>query len=245
VKTKDWVILFAALVIAASGMFMAVRPRESQIPVTAAETKDQQVIAVNGEAILTVKPDTVTISIGVTTQAASAQASMAANASRMNSLISTLTAAGIKNEEMRTLRFNVRPDYEYKTGAAARLVGFTTSNTLQFSVPATTNVGQILDKAAAAGANVIESVTYQVKDLQKYRDEALAKAMADAKRRADVLAKSAGVTIKGIKSVSESGGGTIRSTEFSMARSAKAIEDTPLLAGEMTIQFSVRVEYTF
>jgi uncharacterized protein YggE len=30
-----------------------------------------------------------------------------------------------------------------------------------------------------------------------------------------------------------------------MARSAKAIEDTPLLAGEMTIQFSVRVEYTF
>jgi len=244
-KTRDWIIVLAALAIVAASSINLLRAQDTK-PAAAAEVPEEHVISVNGEAQLSVKPDIVVIRIGVTTQAATAQASMAENATKMNALVAALSGAGVKKEEMRTVSFNVHPVYEYPNNAAPRLVGFRTTNSLLVTVSAEFNVGSLLDKAAAAGSNQIDSVSYQVKDLAKYRDEALVKAMEDARHRADVLAKAAGVTIKGVKSVVESGGYQPRPEYEYMRMAAKTVADqTPMLAGELTIQFSVSIQYIF
>jgi uncharacterized protein YggE len=243
-ETRHWIIVLAALAIVAASSIGVLRTQEMK-PVVAAEVPDEHIISVNGEAQLSVKPDIVVIRIGVTTQASTAQASMAENATRMNALIAALSGAGVKKEEMRTISFNVHPVYEYPHNAPAKLVGFRTTNSLLVTVSAEFNVGGLLDRAAAAGSNQIDSVSYQVRDLAKHRDEALAKAMADARHRAEVLARSAGVTIKGVKSVAESGGYQPR-PEYEYMRAAKAMADTtPMLAGELVIQFNVTVQYIF
>lgn len=245
-RTKDLVVILAALVVISAVTFWTVRPNASgQATMAAAESKDLPVISVSGEASVNVKPDTVVVNIGVHTEAPNAKDSIAQNSARMNALVDALAKAGVKKDDMLTTRYSVQPVYEYKVRGEPRLIGFQTRNTLQITLSASANVGQIIDIAAGAGANIVENISFQVRDLAKHRDEALTQAMTDARRRAEVLAKSAGVTIKGVKSIVESGGEMPVRPVYAMDMKMAAGPETPIMGGDMVIRFTVRVEYTF
>lgn len=246
-RTRDLVVLFVTLSVIAGAALYAVNPPGENSVALASEGSASNVISVNGEATITVKPDTVVFTVGVTTQATTAQQAMAENAAKMDSLIAALLSAGVKKEDMKTVRFNVNPVYDYRNQGAPKLTGYQASNALQVTQPVTANIGQLIDKAASAGANTVDHVMFMVKDVKKFRDQALTEAMADARSRADVLAKSAGVAIKGVRSVSESGSSMpVRNESFNgLQLAAKTMADTQVIAGEMTLNFSVRVEYTF
>jgi len=246
VNSKDLVIILAALVVISGAIFMGQSARATAEPVHPPELAHERLISVNGEASVNVKPDTVVVNIGVQTEAQNARDSIAENASRMNALIDAVKRAGVKDDEMKTARFSVQPRYDYETRGVPNLVGFVTRNTLQITVSADANVGHIIDQAAQAGANIVENVSYQVRDMSKYRDEALKAAVQDARRRADVLAEASGLRITGVKSIVESGGAMpYARAELAVMDQAYGAGSTPVMPGDITIHFSVRVEFTF
>ena len=68
-----------------------------------------------------------------------------------------------------------------------------------------TRVGEVIDLAFGAGANMLDGVSFSAKDDTAARAEALKAAVADAKAKADVLAEAAGLGKLEIDSIAESG----------------------------------------
>src|SRR5580698_8192930 len=69
-------------------------------------------------------PDLATIDLGVTTDAATAQAAMAQNTAAMTNVIAAVRARVIDPREIVTSTLGLAPQYAYAQGQAARLTGY-------------------------------------------------------------------------------------------------------------------------
>ena len=61
----------------------------------------------------------------------------------------------------------------------------------------------VLDKMICAGANLVTGINFEVSEPSKLLDQARVEAIADAKRKAEIYAKAAGVTLGRPLSISE------------------------------------------
>ena len=115
-----------------------------------------------------------------------------------------LLDAGAKESEINTDSINIYANYDYSDNTEV-IVGYTANNTLSVRTTDIDNVGALIDAAFAAGANTLDNVQFTVQDDSEAREQALTKAVEDARRKADVLAAAAGLQIASIESIAESG----------------------------------------
>ena len=108
-------------------------------------------------------------------------------------------------------------------------------------------VGTIVDAVAKAGGDItrIDSVDFSVDDPSDYYEEVREKAMADAKGKAEQLARLAGVRLGKAIFVAESTQIPIireRAVAYAEAMPAPAIE-TSISPGEMEVSLTIQVAY--
>lgn len=212
------------------------------LPASAAENNVSKLI-VQGEGKLNAAPDVATVVLGVETQNASASGAAAENAILMNETISALRAAGIADREMQTSSYSLTtaPEEETKTaGAAPKAPTFIASNLVTVKLNDTGKVGLVLDAAVSAGSNSIQSVSFDIRNPQPEKDGALTLAIEDARRKAEVAAKAAGVKLGKILEISEGYGYVSAAAPKNLAFSRDA---TPIQPGEMEVTASVTVTY--
>jgi uncharacterized protein YggE len=104
-------------------------------------------------------------------------------------------------------------------------------------------LGDVLDKAVAAGANNIYGISFSVDDTTKLQADARAKAVADAKSRAESLAKLAGVTLGDVVSVSEVIGSSVPMYDAPRAAMGMGGGGAPVQPGEMEVSMSIQVTF--
>ena len=97
--------------------------------------------------------------------------------------------------------------------------------------------GTILNQVVAAGANQINSIRLDISDPQPLQDEAMEAAIADAKRKAELMAAAAGVRLVRVLSVSAYANS---GPQFELARAAVAV---PILGGEQAITANATVMF--
>ena len=212
------------------------------LPASAAENNVSKLI-VQGEGKLNAAPDVATVVLGVETQNASASGAAAENAILMNETISALRAAGIADREMQTSSYSLTtaPEEEPKSaGAAPKAPTFIASNLVTVKLNDTGKVGLVLDAAVSAGSNSIQSVSFDILNPQPEKDGALTLAIEDARRKAKVAAKAAGVKLGKILEISEGYGYVSAAAPKNLAFSRDA---TPIQPGEMEVTASVTVTY--
>ena len=78
-----------------------------------AEAAQGTLLTISAEGKTTGRPDMATISLGVTTQAQTAQAATQANARQMSALIAALRRAGIAERDIQTSNISVNPQQQY------------------------------------------------------------------------------------------------------------------------------------
>jgi uncharacterized protein len=160
-----------------------------------------------GTATTAVKPDKVTVSLGVETTNKTADAALAANSKIMNQVIDALKAAGVKDNETSTSSFSISPNYNYSqqpSSTASRITGFTVSNSIQIqSTIINDNTSKWIDTAIAAGANTVDRIDFALSDkkLEETKANLIKQAMQDAKAKADTVASAAGMKVVGIRSI--------------------------------------------
>ena len=81
-----------------------------------------------------------------------------------------------------------------RTGAP-QITGYRASNRVTIKVRDVTKVASVIDTLVGAGANEVGGINFIVTQASKALDEARAKAVADARRKAEIYAKAAGVTL--------------------------------------------------
>ena len=198
-------------------------------------------LAMSGRGEMRAAPDSATLSAGVSSSAPTAAAALAANNARMQKVLAALKAQGIADRDMQTGNFFVSPQYANPAPNEPnqqRLTGYQVSNQLQIRLNDVAALGPTLDRLVAAGANQINSVNFAIRDSAALLNEARAKAVADARAKAETYAKAAGVTLGPILSISEDGGNAPRPM---MAMTMRAEKFTPIMVGEESISANVSI----
>ena len=161
-------------------------------------------LSLTGTATTTLKPDKVTVALGVETTNKTADAALAANSNIMNQIVDVLKAAGVKDNETSTSSFSISPNYNYsQPSTASRITGFTVSNLIQIQSTNTNNTSKWIDVAIAAGANTVDRIDFALSDkkLEETKNNLIKQAMQDARAKADIVASAAGVKVVGIRSI--------------------------------------------
>jgi uncharacterized protein YggE len=153
-------------------------------------------------------PDLAIISAGVVTKSATATGAIADNATRMERVRTALRRAGIEDRDIQTSSINLNPDYRYQEGQPPVLTGYSASNNVAIKFRDIRRSGQILDALVAQGANQINGPSLTIDKPEAAYDEARGKAIAVGRARADLYARTLGMRVVKLLSVSETGGFT-------------------------------------
>jgi len=197
-------------------------------------------ISVTGEATVSVPPDLAEIGGGVTSEAKTAREASEANNAAMGKVLQALKGAGIEEKDIQTARLSLQPQSAPNRSGPSAIAGYRASNRVTIRVRDVTKVASVIDTLVGAGANEIGGINFVVSQASKLLDEARERAVADARRKAEIYAKAAGVTLGAPLSISEEGNSApapYRRMAAGMAVSA------PVAQGEETLQVTVSVSW--
>jgi uncharacterized protein len=213
------------------------------LPAMAEETTMQRMISINGHGETRRAPDLATIQIGVTSYAKTAKAAVAQNSKTMQGLLDGLKASGISNRDLQTSNFSVNARLIYANdGTQPKQDGYDVSNTLAVTVRELAKLGEILDRAVDLGSNQINGISFGIEDSTKAMDDARKEAVADARRKAELYAAAAGVTLGDVLSIGESGGMVQQPmVNYSRKMSAEAADAVPVAQGEQVLGIDVAI----
>jgi uncharacterized protein YggE len=232
--------LFPLLLATTACPALAQIPALTPVPVISGTRLD---VVAEGEVTRT--PDIATISAGVVTQAATAGVAMSENAQRMAATVAALKRAGVADRDIQTASINLSPQYRYGENKPPVLTGYQASNQVSVRFRDIKRTGAILDALVTVGANQINGPSFGVDKPEDALDEARTAAVTKARARADLYARAAGLSVKRILSITESGGFVPPPYPMPMMQMAreKAAADTPIEAGEQKLSVTVSVSF--
>lgn len=223
------------------GALAAPAAAQQAVPIAQTITGTRLDISATGEA--TRVPDVALISAGVVTRAVTATEAIGQAAERMERVREALARAGIAPRDIQTSSVNLNPEYRYETNKAPQLVGYSATNQLTVRFRDIRNSGKILDALVREGANQINGPTLTIDQPEAALDEARAKAVAAGKARADLYARSLGMRVVRLVSVSEGGGNYPVPPPMPMAMQARGERDTAIEPGEQKLSVTLSMVF--
>jgi uncharacterized protein YggE len=208
-----------------------------------AATTDGHTISTRGVGKADGTPDTLTVMIGVSTQASSAKAALDANNAKASALIDLLRRNGVAAKDLQTSQLSINPTSNDKSGT---ITGYQVDDVVQARLHSITGAGTLLDAAAGVAGNAVrvQQIAFSVGDDSALRAQARAQAVDKAKAQAAQLAKAAGVSLGRIRSITEQvdAGDPIGYDMRAPAAGAPS-SSVPLQAGQQELTVSVDIVY--
>lgn len=245
-------LLMAAALAAGSAVSGAASPAMAQAvspgPVVA---PGNSVLTVSADGRSARTPDLAVFSAGVTTQAKTASAALARNAEQMNAVIAALKASGIAERDIQTSNLSVNPLYGQPRAdengnviGDPVIIGYQATNQVEVKQRNIAGYGKTIDTLVSAGANQVNGPSFQLDNPDAASDEARIEAMKKARARADLYAKAAGLTVKRILTISESGGYAPQPmVMYARAEKMMAGAPSPVATGEVQVGANVTVTF--
>jgi hypothetical protein len=210
-------------------------------------------------------PDLAMFSAGVVTQGKTAGEAVSSNSARMDAVVRSLKRAGIEDRDIQTSALSLQPRYSnpeqeaqlrarinrepYVPPAQAeaqKIIGYEARNTVQVRVRRLGEMGRTIDALVAAGANQVDGPSFTMEEPRVALDEARVEALTEARHRADLYARTAGLRVARIISITE-GGGYYPVPIVAVGRAAAAppppAPPSPVAPGELTLGVSVSVQF--
>lgn len=196
-----------------------------------------------GEVVAT--PDTGFIDVGIETHGPSIAAARGSGAKAMNAVIDAVVENGVARADIQTSQLSLSPryDYEPKGGAEPRINGYTMTTSVSVKVRDLDKLSKIVDDAASAGGNAsrVSGIRFTIDNPSALRDRAREAAVADARRKAEQLAKVSGGklgALVGIEEVSVSA-----PVPMMMLEAANDAVKTPIERGSATVSIEVKARW--
>ena len=206
-----------------------------------AEEAPPPAISVTGEASVSVPPDLAQIDAGVSTEAKTAREASEANNAAMGKVLLALKGAGIEEKDFQTSRMSLQPQYAPNRSGPNAVTGYRATNRVTIKLHDVTKVASTIDLVTGAGANELGGISFMVSAASKLLDEAREQAVADARRKAEIYARAAGVTLGAPVSISEDNRpGPVPYRRMSAGVAAAA---APVATGEETLHVTVSVSW--
>jgi uncharacterized protein YggE len=221
---------------------LAITPAIAQVAPQMAAI-DGTILDISATGKTTRVPDLATISAGVVTQAPTAAQALADNAQRMTAMLAALKSAGIAVRDVQTSAVSLQPQYRYQDNKPPVITGYQASNTVTVRFRDIAKAGPVLDALVAVGANQISGPDLSLAEPAAALDEARVDAIKQARARAELYAKAAGLSVVRIVAISEGELPVPRPMVAYNARSAGLAAPTPIAPGESDVTVTVSVRF--
>jgi uncharacterized protein YggE len=160
---------------------------------------------VSGNGTVYLTPDIAYIYIGVHNEDPAIATAVGNNNTQTQALVDALKNAGVAELDLQTSNFSVYTTSQYdKVTGMSTGTAYAVDNTVYVTVRDLTKLGSLLNTAVGAGANNINSITFDVADKTAAMAQARQKAMTSASSLASELAQTAGVTLGNIQDITYS-----------------------------------------
>jgi len=239
------------------------QPTESELDDASAPPST---VSTSGTATTEVRPDQLSVTVGVETNSTTAQEAVILNANLTTQLVEAVRGLGINENQIETSSYSLSPIYEYivppqpcieiyppPPGCETRqeIIGYRASNTVTVTldVNAELNAGQVIDAAIGAGANRVDGIVFFISPdtQQQIRDTLIRDAIANARQRANIAAEALAMTISGVQSA------TLNPIDFPVysvdlregaaAQADSVSAPTPILPGQQEVSTTVSVVF--
>jgi hypothetical protein len=201
-------------------------------------------ITVIGEGKVSLKPDLAMINVGAEARANTVSEAKAEVDAQMASIAAALEEAGVDEKDIQTSHYSIYYEQEPmpvmpEGSALENRGGYRVSNMVRVTVHDVDKAGDVLDAVVQAGANQVSGVNFTVSDESTWQSEARAKAMADARSRAQELADLAQVELGQVLSVSE----VIGSSLVPMMAAERGLGGGGIAPGELELGTQIQVTF--
>lgn len=215
--------------------------------VTSVETwaRDSGILEVRGQAVRTVAPDTVAISVGATIANEDVKAAQDEANRIINDVIASLEALGVDEKQMMTSGYNISQRYNY-SGATPVLAGYEARISLRVTLTDFELINDVLDVAVEKGANEIGGISFSYSDEGVIYRQALSDAINIAKAKAEAMAGTAGVGMYTLLEMREENNAMVTpmyTNSYAMAEGSTGGGGTQIKSGEIEISAYVTLTY--
>src|SRR5438067_8364447 len=202
-------------------------------------------VSVAGEGKVQGKPDLALLSLGVSALADDVASARDRESNELDSMIASMKKNGVADKDIQTQQLNIAPEYDYSAGKQL-LKDFRVSNSVTAKVRDINATGRVVDDAVNAGGNdvQIQAVSFTIDKPDDLQRQAREQAIADARDKADTLAKASGVSLGDAISITEGGGVQPVPATAAFDRAAgAAAPQTPIQPGELDVTVTVNVTW--
>lgn len=233
----------AALVLAGSA---AAASAQTTTPVVADSMFRATTLNLSAFGESTVAPDKATITLGVQTDAPTAEQAVRDNATKMTRVIEALKRGGLSDREIQTSSLNLNPQYVYQENLPPRLTGYQASNQVIVTVRDLNRLGQVVDATVNAGATNIGGISFGIEDSTEAENQARLRAVENLRAKADVYAKAMGYRVVRLVTLNEGSSYAPPPAPpmpmMMRAESAK-FDSTPVSPGEIKARVDISATY--
>jgi hypothetical protein len=214
----------------------------------------QTTITVEGTGEATSIPDVARVTFSVTESATTVAAAQEAATAKTDTALDAMKGLGIEEEDLKTLSYNVYPQYEYQAPCysgvcpptrAPRITGYEVSQTVEVTIRDTAKAGDVLQALGTTEVQNISGPNFTVDDTDSVKAEAREVAIAEAKEKAKMLAKELGVSLGKVVSYYENQPGypMYDSYGYGGAEMAMGAKAPSLPTGEQETSVTVSITY--
>ena len=226
-----------ALIVAVA--VLALRPGPVAGALATDATPAQHTITVSGSGKITIVPDVARVNLGVTVTKSTVKAVREAGAKAMTDVIASIKALGIADADIQTTNLSLYP--QYGSGSAPKIVGYQISEQILVTVRDLDKAGDVVDAAAAKGANNVNGISFESADPVKAQNDARAAAVAAARTSAQAMANAGNVSLGAVVSITDAS--QISPIWYPAARGAINDAATPIQPGTQDLTATVTVVF--
>lgn len=201
-------------------------------------------VSIEGIGEAKVKPDVSQISFTVESQKPTLEEAQKDNTGRMNTLLEQLIALGVEKKDLQTSSYNSYENKVYdNTGLNYKSYGWVVSQSVEVTIRDLEKISSVLALLGQNNASNITGPNFSTENDQVAVNEAREKALADAKQKANMIAKELGMDLGSPTSYSEWKDESSYHGYTAKAEMLDASAEPTVEPGENTFKLHVTISY--
>ena len=149
-------------------------------------------LTVIGEATVDASPDTAIVVLSVVTQNKQAILAQQENARRSQAVHDAVKALLGDSATTKSSGYSLQPQQRWESRSMPTIIGYEARNTVEIAVSNLDRVGEVVDAATGAGANSVERISFELRNIEASHARSLAAATKQAMAKAEAMAKAVG-----------------------------------------------------
>jgi uncharacterized protein YggE len=172
----------------------------------AAQTLSAGQISVTGEAVVNVKPDKITVALGIETWDGDIMTAKQKNNDILRKAVAAIKETGVQEKDIQTDNISIEPRYK-DDYSKNKFIGYFVRNAFTVTLSDPGKVEGLVTGMLQSGVTHIHKIDFQTSELKKYREQARDLALKAAREKAEKMAASLGQSIGDPTQISESHSG--------------------------------------